>query len=114
LAAISSIAALISNPHAPAYNACKAFQSNYIFALQKKSLKEKSNIAITDIRPGFVDTAMAKGDGLFWVGQPRKSSPSNLQGHQTKKRSGLCNKTLVAHCICNSKITKISLEANLK
>ena len=24
-------------------------------------------VAVTDIRPGFVDTAMAKGDGLFWV-----------------------------------------------
>ena len=25
------------------------------------------NIIVTDIRPGLVDTAMAKGEGLFWV-----------------------------------------------
>ena len=24
-------------------------------------------IYITDVRPGFVDTAMAKGEGLFWI-----------------------------------------------
>ncbi|MCC8093908.1 MAG: hypothetical protein LIP05_00185 [Tannerellaceae bacterium] len=30
-------------------------------------------IRITDIRPGFVDTAMAKGEGLFWVASPEKA-----------------------------------------
>ena len=25
------------------------------------------NIIVTDVRPGLVDTAMAKGEGLFWV-----------------------------------------------
>lgn len=31
-------------------------------------------IATTDVRPGFVDTAMAKGDGLFWVASPEKAA----------------------------------------
>jgi|GEM_PF-3477168 hypothetical protein len=28
---------------------------------------------IADILPGFVDTPMAKGDGLFWVASTRKA-----------------------------------------
>ena len=31
-------------------------------------------IVVTDIRPGFVDTAMAKGEGLFWVASPHKAA----------------------------------------
>jgi len=28
---------------------------------------DEAQIYITDIRPGLVNTAMAKGEGLFWV-----------------------------------------------
>lgn len=35
--------------------------------LDKKAYKSGNHIHVTDIRPGLVDTAMAKGDGLFWV-----------------------------------------------
>jgi len=67
LAAISSIAGIRGNRLAPAYNATKAYQINYLEGLRQKSHKEKIKINITDVRPGFVDTDMAKGDGLFWV-----------------------------------------------
>ena len=36
-------------------------------ALRKKAYKSGSQIYVTDIRPGLVNTAMAKGEGLFWV-----------------------------------------------
>jgi short-subunit dehydrogenase len=36
-------------------------------ALRNKAYKSGNQIAVTDIRPGLVDTAMAKGEGLFWV-----------------------------------------------
>jgi len=67
LAVISSIAALRGGSDAPAYNASKAYISNYMEGIRCKVKKEKKNITITDIKPGFVDTAMAKGEGLFWV-----------------------------------------------
>lgn len=35
--------------------------------MDKKAYKSGNHIHVTDIRPGLVDTAMAKGDGLFWV-----------------------------------------------
>ena len=40
-------------------------------------------IAVTDIQPGFVDTAMAKGEGLFWVASPQKAA---LQIYETIRK----------------------------
>ena len=67
LIAISSVGGLRGEPMAPAYSASKAYQINYMEALRKKAYKSGNRIHVTDIRPGLVDTAMAKGDGLFWL-----------------------------------------------
>ena len=67
LVAISSAGGLRGEPMAPAYSATKAYQINYMEALRKKAFKNGGHIIVTDIRPGLVDTVMAKGDGLFWV-----------------------------------------------
>jgi short-subunit dehydrogenase len=62
---ISSIAGIIGNGSAPSYNATKAYQINYLEGLRLNAKKYGSGIIVTDVRPGFVDTAMAKGKGLF-------------------------------------------------
>ena len=67
LVAISSIGGLRGGRQSPSYNASKAYQINYLEGLRQKSAKLNAQIFITDIRPGLVDTDMAKGDGLFWV-----------------------------------------------
>ena len=67
LVAITSAGGLRGEPMAPAYSASKAYQINYMEALRKKAYKGGNNIHVTDIRPGLVNTAMAKGEGLFWV-----------------------------------------------
>ena len=67
LVAITSAGGLRGEPMAPAYSATKAYQINYMEALRKKAYKSRRQITVTDIRPGLVDTAMAKGEGLFWV-----------------------------------------------
>ena len=67
LVAITSAGGLRGEPMAPAYSASKAYQINYMEALRKKAYKAGGKIIVTDVRPGLVDTAMAKGDGLFWV-----------------------------------------------
>ncbi len=68
LAAISSIASLRGNRHAPAYFASKAFQVNYLESLYLKTKEIKSGkVYVTDIRPGFVDTKMALGNEIFWL-----------------------------------------------
>ena len=67
LVAITSAGGLRGEPMAPAYSASKAYQINYMEALRKKAYKSGSQIYVTDIRPGLVNTAMAKGEGLFGV-----------------------------------------------
>ncbi len=73
LVGISSIAA-IRGGEAPAYNASKAFVSSYLQGLRYRISKTKLPITITDIQPGFVDTAMAKSDKAFWVASAQKSA----------------------------------------
>jgi short-subunit dehydrogenase len=67
LAVISSIASLRGSSECPAYNASKSFISNYLEGMQCKAQKSGGNVYVTDIKPGFVDTAMAQGEGLLWV-----------------------------------------------
>ena len=73
LAGISSIAALRGG-QVPSYNASKAFVSSYLQGLRCRASAERLAILVTDILPGFVDTAMAKGDGLFWIASPEKAA----------------------------------------
>lgn len=74
LVGISSIAAIRGTGDAAAYNASKAFVSNYLEGLQKKFVKLNLPVVVTDVKPGFVDTAMAQGEGLFWVAPPEKAA----------------------------------------
>lgn len=73
LAAITSVGGLRGNGIAPAYNATKAFQMNYLEGIRQRFATQRIPVYVTDIRPGFVDTAMAKGDGLFWVSSVEKA-----------------------------------------
>ena len=74
LAAISSVAAIRGGRASPAYNASKAFISNYLEGLRQKVTRLGLPITITDIKPGFIDTAMAKGDDLFWVASAKEAA----------------------------------------
>jgi short-subunit dehydrogenase len=74
LVGISSIAAIRGSGGAPAYGASKAFMSNYLEGLRVRARKAGLPIVVTDIQPGFVDTAIAKGQGLFWVASPQKAA----------------------------------------
>lgn len=67
LAAISSIAAIRGHGDAPAYGASKAFMSSYLNSLRTRFRKKGLPIYVTEIRPGFVATAMAQSPNLFWV-----------------------------------------------
>jgi short-subunit dehydrogenase len=72
---ISSIAAVRSSPYAPEYHASKAFMSSYMEGLRFRSKKAFRHITITDIRPGYVDTPLTKGQkGMFWVASSIKAA----------------------------------------
>ena len=67
IAVVSSIAGTRGLGVAAAYSASKRFQNTYIDSLAQLARMQGSKIRFTDIRPGFVATKMAKGEGLFWV-----------------------------------------------
>lgn len=84
LVTITSVGGLQPTPIAPSYSASKAFQINYTKSLQAKA--RKTAITITEIRPGLVDTRMAKGNGLFWVMPLEKVSKQIIRAIDTKKK----------------------------
>lgn len=58
IAAISSIAGTKGLGAAPSYSATKAFQGTYLQALEQQANMRGLNITFTDLRPGFVATAL--------------------------------------------------------
>ncbi len=62
IAAITSIAGTKGLGPAPSYSATKAMQNVYLQALEQQANARKLDIRFTDIRPGFVDTALLSGD----------------------------------------------------
>ena len=86
LVAITSAGGLRGEPAAPAYSATKAYQINYMEAIRKKAFRNSGCITVTDVRPGLVDTAMAKGEGLFWV-MPVENVASQIIAAISKKKS---------------------------
>lgn len=61
IAAITSIAGTKGLGPAPAYSATKAMQATYLQALEQQARQRGVDIRFTDIRPGFVDTALLSG-----------------------------------------------------
>jgi len=93
LVGISSIASIRGNRSAPDYFASKSYQKAYLESLyiKTKSIKSKK-VFITEIRPGFVDTAMALGDAIFWMVPLEKASKQIYSAIQNKKRVAYISK----------------------
>ena len=62
IAAITSIAGTKGLGPAPAYSATKALQNVYLQSLEQQAHARGLKIQFTDIRPGFVNTDLLKGD----------------------------------------------------
>lgn len=74
---ISSIAGTKGIGIAPAYSATKRLQNTYIEALAQLSNMYKHKICFTDIRPGFVETALLDTDKKY----PMLMSPQKVAKH---------------------------------
>ncbi|RLD37017.1 MAG: oxidoreductase [Bacteroidetes bacterium] len=98
IVAISSVAGLRGSKYAPSYFASKAYQINYLESLRKMA---KKPIYVTDIRPGYVDTAMALGDNLFWMSSKEKAAKQIFGYIKRKKDVGYVSKRwkLIAYAL---------------
>ncbi len=98
---VSSVASLLGGAAAPTYNASKAYQANFMEALWIKAQKsKKSNIDVTDIRPGFVDTKLAQGE-TFWKADVKTAAKQIAQAIKRRKKVAYITKrwALVAYII---------------
>lgn len=93
LVGITSIASLRGSRAAPVYFASKAYQKSYLEGLyiKTKSIKTKQ-VFVSDIRPGFVDTAMALGDEIFWMVPLEKAARQIYRAIKKKKRVAYISK----------------------
>lgn len=88
IAVISSIAGTKGLGAAPAYSATKRFQDTYIEALAQLSRIRNVKIRFTDIRPGFVDTALlnTKDHAYPMLMRPEKVAGAIMRALDKKKR----------------------------
>jgi short-subunit dehydrogenase len=87
LVGLSSVGAIHGHREAPAYFAAKAFIANYLQGLRHYVGKQKIPIAITDIRPGHVDTPGIRGEeDLFWVAPVEKAARQIFEAIRHKRK----------------------------
>ncbi|GAB3027423.1 SDR family NAD(P)-dependent oxidoreductase [Natronobiforma cellulositropha] len=86
LVGISSVAAAFGNGSSPAYNASKAFVSTYLEGLRYRGRSREADVTITTVEPGFVDTAMAMGEDLFWETTPETAAAQITRAIRRKRR----------------------------
>lgn len=84
LAGVSSIAGIRGVGGAPAYSASKAFICNYLESLRGIVSRQKAQIVITNIQPGFIDTAMGQNTKAFWIASPEKAAKQIAKGLERK------------------------------
>lgn len=85
LVGISSVSALRGEWGTPSYSASKAFVSNFLEGLKIKAIKEKKEICISDIKPGWVETDMAKGQETFWMSTPKVTAEQIYAAIENKR-----------------------------
>lgn len=96
LVGISSLASQTGSAYSPEYHATKAFMANYMSGLRMRSAKQKNNVSVTDIRPGFVDTPMTKQNkGMFWVATPEKAAKQIVEAIEAKKKVAYITKRYI-------------------
>lgn len=88
LVGITSVAA-VRGGGTVAYNESKAFASSFLAGLRFRTAKLGLPIQITDVRPGFVDTALAKGEDLFWVQPLDKAAGQIYRAIRREKMSSM-------------------------
>ncbi len=87
LVGISSIAGTRGSGKAPVYGATKAYVSNFLQGLRQRLSAECPAIAVTDVRPGFVDTPMiANAPFKFWAAPPEKAARQIAVAIQKRKK----------------------------
>ncbi|GAB5409969.1 MAG: SDR family NAD(P)-dependent oxidoreductase [Balneolaceae bacterium] len=83
---MSSVASTLASGRSAAYTASKHFISNYMTGFRQKANRMNLDIAITDIKPGFVESEMTENNkGMFWVATTEKAVAQMLKAIEARK-----------------------------
>ena len=101
LVGISSIAAVRGSGKAPVYGATKAFLVNFLQGLRQRLRAECPRIRVTDIRPGYVDTAMIEQAPFkIWAAAPAKAARQIMAAvHAGKKQVYITRRWHAVACL---------------
>jgi len=87
IACVSSIAGTKGLGVSPSYSATKRYCNTYMEALEQLAHIKGLPITFTDIRPGFVDTDLLKGDYKYpMLMRPERVAQAMVRGIERKKR----------------------------
>lgn len=86
IAVVSSIAGTRGLGVAAAYSASKRFQNTYIDSLAQAARMQGSKIRFTDIRPGFVATALLRNADYPMLMRPEKVAEKLFRALERGKR----------------------------
>ena len=86
LVVITSVGGLRGGGAAPAYNASKAYQINYAEGLRQRAAKSGLPLPVTDIRPGFVATALLRNADYPMLMRPEKVAEKLFRALERGKR----------------------------
>ncbi len=102
---MSSIASHLSSGRAASYTASKHFISNYMNGLRQTVNKFELDIAISDIRPGYVVSEMTENNkNMFWVASTEKAVQQMVDAIEKKKKRAYITKRW-AFIACIAKLT---------
>lgn len=85
LVAVTSVAAIRGGSQSLSYNASKAYQSSLLEGLRCRFTRLGLPITVTEVRAGFVDTAMMKAEKPFWVATADQAARAILSASRTRK-----------------------------
>ena len=84
---VSSVASTRGTRIATVYSATKAYMAHYMEGLRQHAFSKKNAITVTDIRPGFVATAMTeKNKGMFWVATAERAGEQTYDAIMARKK----------------------------
>lgn len=86
LMGISSVAGFRGWRNNPSYNASKSYQINYLEGLRSLANHIKLPIVVTDVRPGYVETAMKGKSFVFWVSSVEKAAYQIFKAIKKKRK----------------------------
>lgn len=85
LVAVTSVAAIRGGGQSLSYNASKAYQSSLLEGLRCRFTRLRLPITVTEVRAGFVDTAMMKAEKPFWVASADQAAQAILAASRTRR-----------------------------